>query len=88
MEAYSPLGNPGSPFREGDEPNILDDPVVKSVATEHGVTPAQVGNICTDTHGTLVCLLPLKACVHALGQTELLVYSGNSRGIYQISYVW
>ena len=42
LEAYTPLGNPGNIFRTGKEPNILDDPVIKEIATKHTVTPAQV----------------------------------------------
>ena len=40
FEGYSPLGNPGNPFVE--VPRILDDSVVKDIATKHQATPAQV----------------------------------------------
>ena len=42
FEAYSPLGNPGNPFV--DVPRILDDNVVKEIATKHSATPAQVSH--------------------------------------------
>ena len=42
LEAYSPFGNPSSPFRKGEEPNILEDPVIKDIAEKHKVTIAQV----------------------------------------------
>jgi diketogulonate reductase-like aldo/keto reductase len=50
LEAYSPFGNPGSSFRKGEEPNILEDPVIKDIAEKHKVTIAQVpkkNNACT-----------------------------------------
>ena len=42
MEAYSPLGNPGSPFLGGKEPKMLDDPVIKEIAQKTGASIAQV----------------------------------------------
>ena len=42
LEAYSPFGNPASPFRKGEEPNILEDPVIKEIAKKYKVTVAQV----------------------------------------------
>ena len=49
LEAYCPFGNPVSPLRKGEEPNILEDPVIKDVAAKHKVTTAQVLeiNACT-----------------------------------------
>ena len=42
LEAYSPFGNPGSPIRKGEDPIILEDPVIKDIAEKHKVTNAQV----------------------------------------------
>ena len=42
LEAYSPLGNPGSIYRKEGAPNILEDPVIKEVAEKHNATVAQV----------------------------------------------
>ena len=44
LEAYCPLGNPSSPFRKGEEPNILEDPIIKDIAEKHKVTIAQVNS--------------------------------------------
>ena len=43
LEAYSPLINPGNPWRGSDAPNLLEDPVVKEIATKHNATVGQVG---------------------------------------------
>jgi alcohol dehydrogenase (NADP+) len=40
VQAYSPLGTPG--FKGANEPVVLDDPVVQSIAKAHAVTPAQI----------------------------------------------
>ena len=42
LEVYSPLGNPGSPLRKGEDPNMLEDPIIKDIAEKHKVTIAQV----------------------------------------------
>ena len=42
LEAYSPLGNPGSPYRKEEDPNMLEDPIIKDIAEKHKVTIAQV----------------------------------------------
>ena len=42
VEAYSPLRNPGSPARKGEEPNVFEDPTIKGIAEKHKVTIAQV----------------------------------------------
>lgn len=36
------MGNPGNPFLSGDEPRVLDDPVIKEVAEKLKVSTAQV----------------------------------------------
>lgn len=40
FQAYSPLGSPG--YKENGEPTILDDPVLKRIASNHNATVAQV----------------------------------------------
>jgi diketogulonate reductase-like aldo/keto reductase len=40
VQAYSPLGSPG--YKEDDDPTLLDDPVLKNIAMNHGITVAQV----------------------------------------------
>jgi diketogulonate reductase-like aldo/keto reductase len=40
VQAYSPLGTPG--YKETNEPNVLDDAVLKTIALRHGVTAAQL----------------------------------------------
>ncbi len=42
--AYSPLGNPGRPsfMKNEDDPNPLENSVIKTIAAKHGVPPAHV----------------------------------------------
>jgi len=40
--SYSPLGNPGSMFRQEDQISLLEDEDIVKIATAHGKTPAQV----------------------------------------------
>ncbi len=44
VTAYSPLGSPGRPagLVSGDDPILLQEPVLAEIAAAHGVTPAQV----------------------------------------------
>ena len=42
LEAYSPLGNPASPFKGKDTPIILENPTIKEIAQKHGATVGQV----------------------------------------------
>jgi len=44
MVAYGPLGNPGRPegLKSSTDPHLLSDPVIKSIAGKHSLTPAQV----------------------------------------------
>ena len=46
FEAYSPLGNPGRVQKGENEPNLMDDPVVKELADKHKCTTAQVRVMC------------------------------------------
>ena len=48
LEAYSPLGNPSSPFRKSKDPSVLEDPVIKEVAEKHKVSIGQVCNVNRD----------------------------------------
>ncbi|XP_057294925.1 aldo-keto reductase family 1 member B1-like [Hydractinia symbiolongicarpus] len=42
--AYSPLSNPGRPagFKDDEEPSLLEDPVIASIAEKHKATKAQI----------------------------------------------
>lgn len=40
VQAYSPLGTPG--YKESGEPDVLSDPLLKEIATAHGITVAQL----------------------------------------------
>lgn len=42
LEAYAPLGSPTRMSPSPDEPVVMEDPVVKEIASKHGATPAQV----------------------------------------------
>ena len=44
FEAYSPLGTPNRPAKVESDAILLDDPVVKEIATKHDCTPAQVSS--------------------------------------------
>jgi hypothetical protein len=75
LEAYGPFGNPGSPLRKGEDPNILEDPVIKDIAEKHKVTIAQVpkkNNACTFRdimQHILVCSNNKITCVHVINFT-------------------
>ena len=42
LEAYAPIGSPGRPKTQDDDPVVLEDPVIKEIAEKHNATPAQV----------------------------------------------
>ena len=42
VECYSPLGNPQNPYLNVDEPVLMEDPVIKEIASKHRVSIAQV----------------------------------------------
>ena len=42
LEAYSPFINPGSPYKNKEDPNLFEDPVITEIALKHKVTKAQV----------------------------------------------
>jgi len=42
LVAYTPLGNPGRPWKSSTEPSLLNNPVIKTVADKHKVTAGQV----------------------------------------------
>ncbi|XP_053956410.1 aldo-keto reductase family 1 member B1-like [Anastrepha ludens] len=42
LVAYSPLGSPARPWAKPDEPYVLDDNMIKSIAFQQGRTAAQV----------------------------------------------
>ena len=42
FEVYAPLGSPQRYGKGEEEPDPLQDPIIKEIATKHGVTVAQV----------------------------------------------
>ena len=42
FEAYSPLGNPARRIINPTQPMVLEDPVIKEIASKHSVSAAQV----------------------------------------------
>jgi diketogulonate reductase-like aldo/keto reductase len=52
VQAYSPLGTPG--YKESHEPNILDDPTLRRIATKYSMSPAQLCILWAIQRGTSV----------------------------------
>ncbi len=42
MTAYSPLGSRDRAHRDGEEPNLMEDPTIVEMAQNKGFTPAQI----------------------------------------------
>ena len=42
MEAYAPLGSPKRWNADSTDPVVMEDPIIKEIATKKGATPAQV----------------------------------------------
>ena len=43
FQCYGPLGSPGRPTKESSDPVVMDDPVIRELASKYNATPAQVG---------------------------------------------
>ena len=42
LEAYSPLVNPGSPYKKEGDLDLFGEPVITEIAQKHKVSKAQV----------------------------------------------
>lgn len=88
LEAYSPLGNPARPVQAGDDPRLMDDPVIVELAAKYSATPAQIC-IAFQLHRGRVSVIPktvTKKRVHEnLAATKLELTKEDMDKIYGIS---
>ncbi|XP_050409761.1 1,5-anhydro-D-fructose reductase-like [Patella vulgata] len=54
VTAYGPLGAPNRPWKTADDPNLLEKPVVKQIASAKGKTPAQIVLRCLLQRGLVI----------------------------------
>ncbi|KAK6184090.1 hypothetical protein SNE40_006623 [Patella caerulea] len=54
VTAYAPLGAPNRPWKNKDEPDLLEEPVVKQLASAKGKTPAQIVLRCLLQRGLII----------------------------------
>lgn len=62
LQAYSPLGNPGNPFRTSGAPNLLEDSTIRDIATKHNATVAQVQFVAL----SVLSVYRFCVCVHSV----------------------
>ena len=46
FEVYAPLGSPGRVRKQDSDPDPLEDPVIKEIASKHGARVSQVRGTC------------------------------------------
>lgn len=101
FEAYSPLGNPGRPFKSEDDPVVMEDPVIKEIAEKHKVSTAQVCGmsacVCVQPNIVLVacmnaysnrCVLPLDCIVGLWCLPRQPTPLGSQRTLMPLSSSW
>ena len=73
FEAYSPLGSPARFNAKPGDPVVMDDPVVKEIASKHGVSPAQVRAYFINNVLAIECLIVAQVCIAFLLQSGMIV---------------